>query len=440
MNFIQKIKNADRIQKSGYINMGIRPLSLVVSLLYTPVLLSYLGDEKYGLWATVLSIISWINYFDVGIGNGLRNLLPKYLIKEDYQSVKRAVSTSYIVLSGITSVFLIVLIVVSFILNWHTIFSTEIDMRLTMAISFVFICFNFVLSLGNTLLYTLQLSERVAIRNLSAQILNLLGVVVLNLIFNPSLVLVAIVFGLSQLVVNLVNTFELMRKRSYFRPSFKFYDKTLFKSIFSVGLRFFVIQIMCLAMFTVDDLLITHFWGASANTPFSICNKLFNTLYSVFAAFTVPYWSGTTKAVSLGDYKWIIKSIKSILKVFLLFVIIYVIGVILFKPVVRIWLRKDLAYQNGLIPLMCCFYILYSILNIECQFLNGMNSIKVQTILYVFSGVLNVPFSILLGVVFNLQSVGIRLATFILVLIMDVVLGIDLKNKLSSMKREVHEL
>ena len=116
------------------------------------------------------------------------------------------------------------------------------------------------------------------------------------------------------------------------------------------------------------------------------------------------------------------------------------IGVILFKPVVRIWLRKDLAYQNGLIPLMCCFYILYSILNIECQFLNGMNSIKVQTILYVFSGVLNVPFSILLGVVFNLQSVGIRLATFILVLIMDVVLGIDLKNKLSSMKREVHEL
>lgn len=439
MKFIDRIRNADKIKKSGYINMGIRPLSLIVSLLYTPILLSYLGDEKYGLWATVLSIISWINYFDVGIGNGLRNLLPKYLIKEDYQSIKKAVSTAYIVLSCLTSIILLVLIVSSLIIDWYIVFSTQIDMKLTMIISFIFICFNFVLSLGNTLLYSLQMSERVAIRNFIAQLLNLIGVFVLRLFSSQNLIYVAIVFGLSQLIVNLLNTYELMRKRKYLRPSIKCYDKGFLNSIFSVGLRFFVIQLMCLAMFTVDDLLITHFWGASANTPFSICNKLFNTLYSVFAAFTVPYWSGTTKAMSLGDYKWIRKSIKSILKVFLMFVLIYLLGVVLFKPVVSIWLGKELSYQQGLIPLMCGFYILYSILNIECQFLNGMNSIKAQTILYVISGVINVPFSILLGVVFDLQSVGVRLATFVLVLIMDIILGFDLKNSLTSMKKEVIE-
>ena len=70
-------------EKSALINMGFKPISAIVSLVYTPMLLSYLGDEKYGLWATVLSIITWINFFDVGIGNGLRNLLAKILAEDD---------------------------------------------------------------------------------------------------------------------------------------------------------------------------------------------------------------------------------------------------------------------------------------------------------------------------------------------------------------------
>ena len=36
-------------EKSALINMGFKPISAIVSLVYTPMLLSYLGDEKYGL-------------------------------------------------------------------------------------------------------------------------------------------------------------------------------------------------------------------------------------------------------------------------------------------------------------------------------------------------------------------------------------------------------
>ena len=51
--------------------------SACLSLISAPLLLKCLGDEKYGAYATMLSVISWIYYCDLGIGNGLRNKLAE---------------------------------------------------------------------------------------------------------------------------------------------------------------------------------------------------------------------------------------------------------------------------------------------------------------------------------------------------------------------------
>ena len=52
-------------EKSGLITMLIKPISILISFFYTPLLLSFLGNEKYGIWSTILSITTWINFFDV---------------------------------------------------------------------------------------------------------------------------------------------------------------------------------------------------------------------------------------------------------------------------------------------------------------------------------------------------------------------------------------
>ena len=38
----------DKIARSSITNLFIKPISLILSFIYTPLLLSYLGDEKYG--------------------------------------------------------------------------------------------------------------------------------------------------------------------------------------------------------------------------------------------------------------------------------------------------------------------------------------------------------------------------------------------------------
>ena len=45
------IKKEKSLIKSASIAVLLRPISVLISLVYTPMMLSYLGDEQYGLWA-----------------------------------------------------------------------------------------------------------------------------------------------------------------------------------------------------------------------------------------------------------------------------------------------------------------------------------------------------------------------------------------------------
>lgn len=421
-------------EKSGVVNMMIKPVSMLISIVYTPFLLAFLGDEQFGLWATLLSVINWINYFDVGIGNGLRNLLSREIAEGEKDEARKSVSTAYVIISMIALVIFVVLIISINMFDWKAILSTNINMKWPMLISFTFICINFVLSLSNTLLYALQKSERVSIRLCLVQVVNLLGVVILGYLIDGSLIVMAILFGMSTLVVYIYNTTHIFEKYDYISPKISFFEKNKVRQICNVGIKFFSIQIFCLMLFTVDNLLITHYYGASEVTPFSIVNKVFNTVYSLFAAFLVPYWSKSAVAFAENDYKWVKNAIKRVFCIFLLFFAGYIVLAMIFNPLVNIWLGRELQYQAGLVLVMFAFYILYSLSGFITSFTNGSGKINNQMVVFAIAGLLNIPFSIYLGVNRGFGVVGIKLATTILMIFVVVVLTIDLYNIVRNMR------
>ena len=172
--------SVDKTIRSSFINLLLKPVNLILTLVYTPLLLSYLGDTRYGLWAIILSIISWVNYCDIGIGHGLRNILAKEFTCSDWKKAKKTISTAYIILSFIALFLLAISIVISLSLNWKVVFSTDVEMTNTILISMVFIILNFVLALSNSILYALQLSERVAFLGVIVQIINIIGILLLK--------------------------------------------------------------------------------------------------------------------------------------------------------------------------------------------------------------------------------------------------------------------
>ena len=421
-------------EKSAIINMALKPVSAILSLVYTPILLDYLGDEKYGLWATILSVITWISFFDVGIGNGLRNLLSRLISEKKEIDAKKAVSTAYIVLSIIATILFVFLAFMSFFADWCYIFSTSVPLRMVLLITFLFICVNFVLALSNTILYALHKAEMVSVRSCLVQATNIICLLLIRQFSNENLTIIAILFGATSAFFYMEASATIFRKHLYLRPSIHYFDKMMIKEISGVGIKFFIIQIMGLLLFTVDSMLITHYFGSAKATPFSITNKVFNTIYSAFVAFAVPYWSRTTVAYNQGDSLWIKKSIKKMLGVGLGFIVCYFVMAVVFEPVINIWLNRNLDNQTGLVFLMAFFYSIYTLLGVECQFINGTGLITTQLIIYIIIGILNVPLSIIMGVYLGMGCFGIRLATTVLVMAAVIVLGFDLKGTLRKVE------
>ena len=65
--------------------------AMVASFMIIPLLIKSLGVEVYGVWATILSIIMWIVYFDLGLGNGLRNKVGIALVDNKIKLAKKSV-------------------------------------------------------------------------------------------------------------------------------------------------------------------------------------------------------------------------------------------------------------------------------------------------------------------------------------------------------------
>ena len=75
--------------------------SLLCSLVVVPVTINYLNTENYGIWMAMTSIIYWFAFFDIGLGNGMRNYLAEAISNGDYDKARTYFSTAMVILSVI---------------------------------------------------------------------------------------------------------------------------------------------------------------------------------------------------------------------------------------------------------------------------------------------------------------------------------------------------
>ena len=53
-----------------------------------PITLNCLTQYEYGIWLTINSVLVWIDSFDIGLGNGLRNQLTKSIAELVEEGIK----------------------------------------------------------------------------------------------------------------------------------------------------------------------------------------------------------------------------------------------------------------------------------------------------------------------------------------------------------------
>lgn len=109
------------VMKNSFATAIIQGGSLLVSFAMTPAFIRYFGNQTVlGIWYKLLSVISWIVNFDLGIGNGLRNRLAVSYSEGNEKESKELISSAYTCFGLLIFCLIILWYYIAEKVNWKT--------------------------------------------------------------------------------------------------------------------------------------------------------------------------------------------------------------------------------------------------------------------------------------------------------------------------------
>ena len=433
-------KNKEVVKNIG-LSLLYKPIGIIISLILIPITIKYLGNIVYGLWATILSIISWMNYFDVGIGNGLRNHLTKEIALKNYKTAREYIGTAYVVITVISLIIFIIISVIFYFFNWQNIFNTESyensELFLIMFINLAFISVNFVLKLVTTIYYSLQKSSIIGIMQISNQFLNLIGIYSLTKIkYSKGLLGVSLVYGLVSLIINLIFSIILFSKNRDLLPNIKDFKVDKIKSLMGLGIKFFVMQIAAMIVFATDNLIIIKLFGPEEVTSYSITFKIFSIIIMVNGIIITPIWSAITKAYVQKDIKWINKILKKLNLLWIFIIIGSITLCFIFPYIMKFWIKTDIEISIDLIIMFAFYTIISTFCNNYAYVFNGMGEIDLPFKIAIVQGIVNIPLSIYFAKYLSMGVAGVILGTNVTLMVGALILPFKYKMKKKEMEEE----
>src|ERR1700722_10191018 len=80
-----------------------KALTIVISFVSVPLTVHYLGAERYGVWLTISSLLTWMALTDFGIaGNALVNVIAEADGKEDRKLAREYTASAFWALNGVS--------------------------------------------------------------------------------------------------------------------------------------------------------------------------------------------------------------------------------------------------------------------------------------------------------------------------------------------------
>lgn len=391
---------------------GVKGISLFISLFSMPLYIKYFDDDAaLGIWYTILSMISWINLCDLGLGNGLRNKLTEMLAKGNQKKARECISSTYAALSVIIiPVFLLLAVLLMFVdLNsFFNISSKVIDNRsllIAMLILLFGIAVHFIIKLINNVIYAIQKSSMNNVLSLFSSALPLLYVFAFpGGDIGENLIRLSVVHAISINLPLLVASIVLFRTRMLkdCAPSFRFVKFSTAKEMLNFGMQFFLAQIFFMFLISTNEVFITKMFSPDDVVNYSIYYRLFTAVGSLFMLALTPMWSKITKDIAQKNYR----KIRATNHVLYGIASIAVVGELLMVPIlqilINIWLGEKAIAVNYVFGLVFAVFGGLYILNVVLTTVaNGMGDLKSQIVFYGIGSVLKIPVLLVLKIVFD---------------------------------------
>ena len=389
-----------RIALTSATSIGARFLSMAVPLITIPLTLNYLGKELYGIWMTLSALTASIGYADLGIGLGFFNKVTEAIGKDDRRQARIYISSAFVMLSTVATLFGVAYLIGSHYINWATFFkasSPEATTVVPVVMLIFVICFllNMPLSIVERLYLAHQEGFVSQIAQLITNFVYLLAVVVIvkaNLGL-PCLVLASSGLPLARLVVNGARLFFL--QRPWLMPSLRCFNFRAAREMMHVGFLFFILQLGVVIGYNSDNIVIARIRGAAAVADYSVAAKLFAIVMGLISATIVPFWPALMEAASIGDVAWVKKTFRRAIRTILAVTIPG--SIFLFfasKIFIRVWTHNQLHTTSLVLIALAVWTVVGGLGNFIDAFLNAMNALKYKVVVFTAASVVNLALSI----------------------------------------------
>jgi O-antigen/teichoic acid export membrane protein len=283
----QYITTSRRLVQNTVFNVITLISSAVIAFFLIRFCLFRLGEAKYGLWVLVGSIFQYRRLLDMGMNSAINRYIPVSLAKDDHDAIERILSTSFFFFLALAIVLaLISLIIYQHIGTWFTIASdlTGVAGVLVLVVGASFVI-AMPLQLSGALLSGLQRYDLLNLAELGMLLVRTVLVVIL-LLHGYGLLMMGLLFGVSEIVVRIIQFVWARRLLPDVSITLRKLDFRLLREMLTYGINTFLYTIAALIIFKASDVVIAMFIGTAEVSQFAVAGAGVLLLSQLLRAFT----------------------------------------------------------------------------------------------------------------------------------------------------------
>lgn len=361
-----------------------RAVQVGTSLITIPLTIHYLGNERFGLWMSITSVLALANFADFGVGNGLLNAVADAYGRDDYDQIRRSVSSGFALLSAV-GIFLFGLFVATFSwISWADVFrvtSSQARAEAGPALLVFAACFalNIPLDVVQRTQLGLQQGFRMNLWLVCGSVLGLAGVIAGIHLHAGLPVLVAMLAGAPVFVVALNSIHFFVISRPELCPQLRLVSRPAISQITTLGGFFFILQLVAGVSYSADNFIIARILGAASVPLYSIPQRMFSVISLAAATLLIPLWPAYGEAISRGDSPWVR---RTLIRSLLIGVLATSVGALLLlflgQRIISLWIGPGIVPSMMLMAGLALWTVVDCIGNAVAMFLNGASRMRFQ--------------------------------------------------------------
>ena len=410
------MNSSKQIKMGAVLSYFAIAFNMISGLIYTPWMISQIGQSNYGLYTLATSLITMF-VMDFGMSAAVTRFVSKYRAEGNQEAVNNFLGIVYKLYIMIDGIIFTALLVVSFLINniYDNLSASELEtFKVLYVIVGLFSVISFPFTNLNGILTAYENFIGLKLADLFHKVFIIVAMVIALLLGYGVYALVSVnaISGLLTIAIKLI----IIRKRTSVKVNFKFFDKSMLKEIFGFSVWTTVSTVAQRLIFNITPSIIVAVssTGAIGSALFGLATTIEGYVYTFATAINGMFLPRISKFVYQGKKDTELTDLMiKVGRLQCMIIGALCAGFIAFGKsfIVDIWNKPDFTESY----LCAVFLIIPSFFYLPLEIANTTiiveNKVKLQSFVFIIMGVINIALSLIFSKYYG--ALGASISIFV---------------------------